>query len=194
MKIFSNYFKEIGVVLSYIIVLILYLFFEWEAYIFFSSIFVEVIALFFMVVLLRFIDQKNNPKRYKNAQPIVNKFIATVPFFLFQFFILIEVSNIGISRFDKNPLLENLTDLLWFGLIILVIYVINAIQIKNNSKRINAFNNSFLYKLIALTVINGLSIYLATEFKVESLYIVLIIGISLRILLEIFLAPKFKSF
>ncbi len=168
--------------------------FDWKPFGIFISYLIEIVVLLFVYAFLRLKDEKKNPERYRKTQPLHTVFIGIVPLILFQYFIIGWMSSHihPDQHFIKQNLL--LTKEVYFALgSMVVFYGIQAAQIADHTERLNVFRDSFLFKILALTVANSIGFILVFSIEVESLLVVVTSMAVLRILLELYFGRKIRS-
>ena len=152
MRLIKKHFEEIGIILSYIAMLVATYIFDWKPYAIFISYLVEVIVILLIYVVLRFIDERKNPRRYRKSQPIVNILIGIIPLILFQFFTVGIMASV--LNPDENILKHNfiLTKKILFAFASFAfIFILKALQMIKNKEILIVFQNNFLFKVITLS-------------------------------------------
>lgn len=193
MKQLINYMKEIGIVFTYILMLVACYFFNWKPFGIFISYLIEIVVLLIVYSFVRLKDEKKNPQHYRKTQPLANIYIGIIPLLLIQFII------IGFMTLDLNPeenfIKQNLllTKEVFFSVCsILVIYVLKALQFSTNKERLVVFQDNFLFKILALTSVNILCFIIVSVFEKITLIPLLTAMIIFRILLELYFSRKMK--
>lgn len=189
----SNHIKKIGIVFSYIWMLFACYFSDWNPFVVFMSYLIEVVVLLFIYAILRFTDEKKNPRRYRKSQSIINLFIGIVPMVIFQYFI------IGWTSLSINPeqsFIENnlffSKEVLYVIVSIVIFYSVKAFQITIRQERLGYFQENFLFQVMALTVTNTAGFIAVLVIGFKSLLFVLIIMVVFRIILEFYFSSKMK--
>ncbi|PHR47599.1 MAG: hypothetical protein COA32_06470 [Fluviicola sp.] len=195
MKIIQDYIKEIGIVISYISMLVACYIFDWKPFGIFISYLIEIVVLLFVYVMLRVKDEKRNPRkyRYRKVQPISNLFIGLVPLVLFQYFMIGWMSEFidPDQNFTKQNLLLT-KEVLYAVVSMIVLYSIKAAQITTHKERLIVFQDNFIIKVLALTGTNILGFTLVISLEIKSLLLVLTIMVIIRIIIEIYFGRKMK--
>lgn len=191
MKQISKYIKEVGIVLSYTFILVACYFFDGKPFGIFISYLIEVVALFLIYSLLRWIDEKKHPKLYRKSQPLMNLFIGLIPVVIFQYFIIGWISsfiNPEENFFKQNLFLSS--EVFYIIGSVVVFYSIKALQISNHKVNLRIFQDNFLFNILALSGANIIGFVLVIGFHVDSLLPVLSAMVIFRILLEIYFVRK----
>lgn len=193
LKTIKLYLQEIGIIFSYIYLLIASYVFDWKPFsIFFSSL-AEVIVLFLIYCLLRVIDQNNNPSKYRKSQPLINAIIGIIPLIGIQaLFILLTSGSVTHDKdfMRTNPFLTK--EVLYCIISTLIVYGIKAFQIKGHQERVDQFQGNFIFKAISITATSMLAMIIITCFEVKTLFPVLSAVVILRICLELYFLKKMK--
>jgi hypothetical protein len=188
-----NWIKEIGIVLSYISMLVACYLFDWKPFGVFVSYLIETVVLLIVYSIIRSINEKKNSSAHKTAQPLANLLIGITPFLIFQFFMIgWMLSSIDP---DHNFINENLLltkEVFFASASMLLFYSIWAIQIPNHKKRLTIFQDNLIFKVIALSGTNILGFVLVLVIGVTSVLPVLVVMVVARILLEIYFGRKMK--
>lgn len=186
-------FKKIGIILSYLYMLVACYYFNWKPFGLFISYLIEVIVLITFYCVSRVLDENRNPAHYRNSQPLMNIIIGTIPLIIFQYFIIGWMS--GMINDEQNFLSKNLLlskEVIYSFTTMLLIYVIQAIRIRDHKKRLELFQDNFLYKVIGLSATNILGSTLVFGFGVQSLLYVLIGMVVVRIIQEFYFDSRSK--
>ena len=191
MKRIKQNLKEIGIILSYIYMLVACYLFNWKPFGIFISYLIEIVVLLLVYVTFRIIAEKRNPDQYRKAQPLLTIFIGAIPLVVFQYFIIGWMSGLinPAQNFLKENLLLTKEFLFAFGSS-LFLYTIKAFQIISHSERIKVFQHNFLYSILALTATNSLGVLLVFVVGIHSSLPVLTGMVVVRINLEIYFERK----
>lgn len=191
MKTFVNHIKEIGIVLSYLWMLVACYLFDWKPFAVFISHLIEIIVLLLVYIVLRIIDERKNPEQSRKAQPIINILIGILPLIVLQYFIIGWMSSF--INPEQNFLTQNLlmTKEVYYAFgAMIFLYTINAVQIANHDERLNVFQNNFMFSVLALSGANILGFVLVVGMEVKSLLPILTVMVAVRIALEIYWGRK----
>ena len=175
---FLQLIKNSSIILSYAWLLIAICFLEWEPILFFLSIFLELIALLVVYVIIRFKHQLQQPDRYRKQQPLVNVLIGSIPLILFHLAIITLLA----PHFDSNLVFSGRHSFLlsptffWLLATNCILYLIQAIQIKQSEIRITLFQQNLLFKALLLTIINLIGVLVIGE---NSTYVPVLIALTL---------------
>lgn len=167
--------------------------FDWKPFGIFISYLIEIVVLLFFYSLFRMKDEKKNPGQYRKAQPLGNLFIGVVPLILFQYFIIGWMS--GFINPEQNFIKQNvlLTKEVFYAIgSVVVLYAIKAVQMTNHKERLVAFQDNFLFKVLALTGANILGFVMVVGIGINTLLPTLTVMVIVRILLEIYFSRKMK--
>ena len=186
-----KYTKELGIITSYLLMLIATYLLDWEPFGIFISYLIEIVILLVFYALNRMKDERRNPKRYRNSQPLINVFIGIVPIVLFQYFIIVLMANELNNEQDflKQNLFSNYQVYFAIGAMFFF-YRLKQEQISKSQERIRVFQNNFMFQVLALTSTNLLGFILVFSIGVNSLLFVLSIMVTIRIILEIYFGRK----
>lgn len=191
----KKYIKEIGVISSYIFLLIGILLFEWKPFGIFLSFLIEFVALTVIYTVVRSIDQYKNPKKYRKLQPSITIAIAVIPLIAVQYlFISLVVSILDpiFVLFEPSNLWEQKE--LTFGFIaILLFYVLKTTQMKSIEDAEKLYSSNFFVEALTLNFTNILGVIIVAYVQINSLPFVLIMMVALRIFLELKLSRFFVA-
>nr|WP_299207045.1 hypothetical protein [uncultured Brumimicrobium sp.] len=193
MKYINNFFNELGIIFSYVVMLFMAYYFEWEPFGIFVYYLIEITVLLLVYVLLRLREVSKNTKINKKAQPIANILIGIIPLLLIQYLIVGFISvaiDPNESFIEKNLLMTK--EVLFAFCSLTFVYLLKAIQMIKIKDRLLIFQNNFLFKVIALSMTNFLGFVLVIGFEMTSLLTVLTIMTAIRIGLEIYLGKTEK--
>lgn len=186
--------KEIGIILSYLWLLIAAYFFSWEPFTIFIFYFLEFVTILLFYCVVRVIDQAQRPKNYRKTQSVVYVLVGAFPLLLVQYFLIRSTANsINPSHLALN--VENLffTKGVFIAMSILIIqYVLLTINFKNNQERESVLKENLLFQAISLSSANILGVLTVLLFEVKQLMPVLIVMTLVRILLELYFTKKMK--
>lgn len=193
-SLYTKYQDEIGIFLSYFIILTSSYFVDWNAYGILMSYLFETAILFIFFIGIRLIAEHKNPNRYRKQQSYGNLVYGVVPFFVFQYFILAVsasiINNDNHNYFKLNNLLsyESLFSIGALG----VFYLKKIKDVRNSDAQYDLFMNNFLFKVIVLTVTTLVCLIILTIFDRVSLFVILSATIPIRIGFELFFRKKFE--
>ncbi|WP_417264683.1 hypothetical protein [Brumimicrobium sp.] len=193
MKYINNFFNELGIIFSYVVMLFMAYYFEWEPFGIFVYYLIEITVLLLVYVLLRLREVSKNTKINKKAQPIANILIGIIPLLLIQYLIVGFISvaiDPNESFIEKNLLMTK--EVLFAFCSLTFVYLLKAIQMIKIKDRLLIFQNNFLFKVIALSMTNFLGLILVIGFEMTSLLTVLTIMTAIRIGLVIYLGKTEK--
>jgi len=143
--------------------------------------------MFLIYTALRMRDEQKRPERYRKSQPIANVLIGIIPLVLFQYFIIGLIS--GFIHPEENFIQKNMLltkEVIYAVASTLILYLVKAFQISNQDERLNSFQDSFLYRALALTLTNVVGVLVVFGLGVFSLLPVLTGMVIMRIILEIY--------
>jgi len=193
MKNIKSHFKEIGITLSYLYMLIACYLFDWKPFGIFISYLIEVVVLFLIYTVLRIRHKNQHPERYRKIQPIVNVFIGIIPLIGVQYLIIgLMAGSIdpGANFLEKDTLLSK--EVLYALISTVVLYVIKALQFSDQHERLSVFESNFLYKVFALTITNLAGVLAVIGLGISSLLPVLTVMVIIRIGMEIHFDRKMR--
>jgi hypothetical protein len=185
--------KSFGIIFSYIWLVVAAYVFDWEPINIFLTFFFEVLALLLVYYVVRVIDERQNPKKYRKLQPAFSILMAAVPFLFVQYlFIHFTAKATAPITFggDQNSLLHSYETYLCLGFILLM-YILRAINLENMHQRETVFRDNFLFQIVSLALTNVVGM-LVVIYSSDSLLIVLIIMSIARIFLELSLGRNIK--
>lgn len=189
----GKYFNEIGVILSYLGMLLACYVFDWKPFGIFISYLLEVVALLLVYAVLRMRDQKRNPAYYRNAQPLINVFSAMFLLFTLQYMLISWMTNFIDPQQNamKQNLLLTKEAFLAIGTT-LVLYTLRALQIANHTERIRIFQSNFLFSVLVLSATNIVGFALVTSIENISLLPVLTAMVVVRIGFEFYFGKRMR--
>jgi hypothetical protein len=132
-------------------------------------------------------EKVKNPKATAKNQPIVNYFIACLPFILFNLALLYFIA----LSFDDNKYLRIQELITWSEVFLaaaslFIIYSLKAFHLYKSQKAIALFEDTFLFKVTALFITNLLGMLVVYGFDVTNTLFVLTVLITARIVFEIY--------
>jgi hypothetical protein len=193
MTYIRSHLKEIGIVLSYLWMLVACYVFHWSPVGVFLSYLIETIVLLLVYAVLRTIDENRHPARYRKSQPLTTILIAVVPLALFQYFIIwIVTGYIDGGRATASESILFTREALYAVIACIVAYAIKAIQLTKNDQGLVVFQANFLFSALALTATNLVSLLIVCFTETGSLLVVLTGSVAMRIALEIWFDRKMK--
>lgn len=194
MNYITSYIKELGIVFSYISFSVACFYFEWNPFGIFMFYLIEVVVLLLIYAILRIKDEKEDPRRYRKSQSIVNLFIGITPMIIFQYFI-IGWTSLSINP-EQNFIESNLffsKEVFFMTISIVVLYSVKAFQVTNQQEKLRVFQQDFLFQVLMLSGANTLGFFVVLGLGVNSLFITLIIMVAFRMFVEFYFARKMKT-
>lgn len=155
---------------------------------------IEVVVLLLIYAILRIKDEKEDPRRYRKSQSIVNLFIGITPMIIFQYFI-IGWTSLSINP-EQNFIESNLffsKEVFFMTISIVVLYSVKAFQVTNQQEKLRVFQQDFLFQVLMLSGANTLGFFVVLGLGVNSLFITLIIMVAFRMFVEFYFARKMKT-
>jgi len=169
--------------------------FEWKPFIIFISYLVEIIIIAFIYSVVKVMDEKKNPIKKTNAQPIFNLLIGMVPLILFQFFIINVLSNSMDSRQDFFSIsILHTKEFLYVVLSLILLYLLKIVQIRDNGSILKEFQSNLILEVLALTGTNILCVILVISLNLNTFIPVLSFMVLFRILLTIYFYRKINFY
>lgn len=199
----TKYIKEIGIIASYVWLIIAVYFFDWKPLSIFLSFLTEFAIVFFIYwFLINFSDSKN-----KRNVPGGNVLLAGLAMIGFQFFLIsLLATSVAWDQFlvDVNdPIFskavvqnrDNMLDPYFFlhinflitFLIVVAIYVIRIISMKEPKQRENYLQENLFFQAIVLTGMNVIGFFAIEFFTFINPFPILIAMVTGRIFMELYI-------
>ena len=184
---------SIGVIFSYLFLLVSCYLFNWDPFMLFFSYLLEIVILVLVLGGIRLIDERRRPEIYRKQQPFVNVLVAMFFFVMLHLF-LIWLNTSAFDRYANKHFNELIysKEVLFAGISMLFFYSLNAIQIKDDIARINTFQSNFFLKVILISLTNFTGLILSLSLEVDSLLVLMSIIVAIRIGFELFWMRKFN--
>lgn len=177
---------EIGIILSYIFMLVACYVFEWQPFMVLFSYLWEIVVLLFMYFIVRM-----GGKRVKKQPLLINIFIGIIPFLLFQTGMIAWISKMVST--NENAVKDEFSltvEIVYIVGSILLFYIIKVIRMSSHKERMEALQYNLVYRILALGGINMAVLLLIMIFEIHTFLVVLVVMVAVRIVLELYFRKK----
>lgn len=183
--------KHVGILLSYCWLLVAYYLFEWSATGIMFSYMIEIAVLAVIYEFLEIVDLIKNKTKSNRKIPSGNKLAATVAFLFIQGLVIFITLN-GLESDVSFDIADYFSSAeIYFTIAgITIFYIIDALSIKNDHRRIVSFQSSFLLKVLLLFSANLIGLILVYPLQIETTAIVVVVMVVIRIAIEFVLISK----
>jgi hypothetical protein len=183
----SRHIKELGIVLSYTIMLVACVFFDWEVFAIFVSFLIEIVVLFVVYAILHIKYNKQLSDLVISILHLIMVIIGMIPLLLFHLFIIGLLANMFDPEIDvfKNNLL-NTKEVFYAAGSMLLFYAINVFQISSHKNKVIIYQNTIIIQVLLLTVSNIVAFSAVFILGLNSLFVVLTAMVISRIFMEFY--------
>lgn len=183
--------KSIGILLSYLSIVLGVYFFDWSPVGFFVALYVELIVIVITYVVMRALDKSKNPKKYRKLPDTGGIAMVLMWALLLQY-----VFMIGTLRFFHQVEISEPLKLMnesggWIAFIaIAIVYLINSLDNRTISQKEYELQQNLFLEILSLSGMNLLGIILLFYLSNFSDILALIVLFLIRAGIEIYFKYK----
>ena len=183
--------KSIGILLSYLSIVLGVYFFDWSPTGIFLAFYFELIILILVYVIVRIIDERKHPAKYRKLPPALNILFASIPLLAIQFlFIVFVISMMEPTRFQNISHVLNETSTYFTIGLIIAVYIIDLIAQKNISDSEHKLQQNVFLEILALSGTNVIGLIAAAYIQFTGTLTLLILMLLGRAAIEIYFKYK----
>lgn len=188
-----NWINTFGIIASYLFVVFGVYFFDWSVTAIFWAYYLELIVLLITYVIVRTIDRRKNPAKYRKLPDAFNILFASLPLLLLQYlflkFLTYQVSGESYESID-DMMRSNGG---WFTLgVIAFVYTLRTFNIRSIKEKEFELQQNFFLEILALSGTNMLGFIAAAYIEILGTNSILILMLSGRIAIELYFRYKTK--
>lgn len=186
-----THLKTIGILLSYLLVILGYKFLHWSPLGFFVALYLELVVIIITYIVLRILDKSKNPKKYRKLPDISNIIVALAGALLLQYVFMQGTLSIFHPINISEPL-ELMNDSGgWIALITLsIVYLLSALDERTVSQKEYELQQNLFLEILALSGMNLLGIVLLYSLDITTPLIILLAMFAGRAGIEIYFQYK----
>ncbi|MGM0478295.1 MAG: DUF6498-containing protein [Bacteroidota bacterium] len=187
----NKYIKQIGVLCSYLWLLLAYFLFGWDTFAIIFSYMIEVVMLVILYLILQTYDQVKNKSHYRNQRPTGNILPATVLFLAIQgmvIFFTMQTIDEAFNQTAPDYLLSK--EVIFAAIAIFLFYGFDGLRMKNDRTRLSLFKNIFLTRILLLFAANLAGFLMVFGLSIHQIDFVIVIMVAVRVMIEIGLSGK----
>ncbi|MFZ9027414.1 MAG: hypothetical protein ACO2Z9_00280 [Crocinitomicaceae bacterium] len=183
--------KSIGILLSYLLLIIGCHFFNWSPIGFFVALYVELVVIVITYIVFRILDKAKNPRKYRKLPDIGNIVTALAGALLLQYVFMIGTLSLFHQVEISEPLKLMDESGGWIAFIaIAAVYLINSLDNRTISQKEYELQQNLFLEILSLSGMNLLGIILLFYLNDFSQILALMILFIIRAAIEIYFKYK----
>ena len=183
--------KSIGILLSYLSIVLGVYFFDWSPVGFFVALYVELIVIVVTYVVVRALDKAKNPKKYRKLPDIGNITTALAGALLLQYVFMVGTLKLFHQVEISEPLRLMNQSGGWIAFIVIaLVYAINSIDKRSISQKEFELQQNLFLEILSLSGMNLIGIILLFYINTSSQILALIVLFLIRAGIEIYFKYK----
>lgn len=183
--------KSIGILLSYLLLIIGCHFFNWSPIGFFVALYLELVVIAITYIVFRALDKRKNPRKYRKLPDIGNIATALAGALLLQYVFMVGTLRLFHEVEIGEPLKLMSESGGWIAFVtITAVYVINSLDDRTISQKEYELQQSLFLEILSLSGMNLLGIILLFYLNDFSQILALIVLFIIRGAIEIYFKYK----